>query len=44
MRKEDRNRGDVLKELIQIAAMCQRTAEDLNLIMKGERPVMADNT
>lgn len=28
----ERNEADLLKELIQIAAMCQRTAEDLGLI------------
>ena len=32
MRRERRDKGEMLKELIETAAMCQRAAEDLGLI------------
>ena len=32
LKKEERDPAEMLKELIQTAAMCQRTAEDLGLV------------
>lgn len=32
MKREARDKGEMLKELVQIAAMAQRAAEDLELI------------
>ena len=40
-KKAERSSADILTELIQISAMCQRTAEDLGLI--GQTPLDLDN-
>jgi len=43
MKRENRDRAAVIEELVQIAAMAQRTAEDLNLLHE-EREGIKDET
>lgn len=40
LKREDRQHGKVLKELIQIGAICQRTAEDLELVPPPEPTIV----
>lgn len=38
-RSSERSNDRTLKELVQVAAMCQRTAEDLRLIPECDRQI-----